>query len=130
MGLMERDYIREKNKKSHSQKWNSEFGSKKTIESELDRICEDKRKQKEYKNQLFNQNIKPHLVYMDENGNIEKKVNSHFSNDDRKTIRQLQKQSKIRYARNKFLHIALIFIIIFLILYLSYDLYMSSTMTF
>ncbi len=130
MGLMERDYIREKNKKSHSQKWNSEFGSKKTIESELDRICEDKRKQKEYKKQLFNQNIKPHLVYMDENGNIEKKVNSHFSNDDRKTIRQLQKQSKIRYARNKFLHIALIFIIIFLILYLSYDLYMSSTMTF
>lgn len=130
MGLMERDYIREKNKKSLSQKWNSEFGSKKTIESELDRICEDKRKQKEYKKQLFNQNIKPHLVYMDENGNIEKKVNSHFSNDDRKTIRQLQKQSKIRYARNKFLHIALIFIIIFLILYLSYDLYMSSTMTF
>lgn len=130
MGLMKRDYIRENNKKPYNKKWNSGFGRKKTIESELDRICVDKRKQKEYKKQLFNQNIKPHLVYMDENGNIVKNSNSHFSNDDKKTLRQLQKQSKIRYVGIKFLHIALIFITIFLILYLSYDLYMSSNMIF
>ena len=63
MGLMERDYIREKNKKSLSQKWNSEFGSKKTIESELDRICEDKRKQKEYKKEIDNiKNFKKNIA--------------------------------------------------------------------
>ena len=66
MSLMERDYIRERyNEKNNptNKKWSSGFGSKKSLESELDRICEDKRKQKEYKKQLFNRNIKPHIVY-------------------------------------------------------------------
>lgn len=133
MSLMERDYIRERyNEKNNptNKKWSSGFGSKKSLESELDRICEDKRKQKEYKKQLFNRNIKPHIVYMDENGNISKKPDLYFSDNEKKTIKQLQKQSKNRYIRNKFINILIILIIVFLILYLSYDLYMSSTMIF
>ena len=133
MSLMERDYIRERyNEKNNptNKKWSSGFGSKKSLESELDRICEDKRKQKEYKKQLFDRNIKPHIVYMDENGNVSKKSNLYFSDNDKKTIKQLQKQSKNRYIRNKFINILIILITVFLILYLSYDLYMSSTMVF
>ena len=119
-----------KNQKVLSKKQSYGHENKKTLESELNRICEDKKRQKEYKKQLFNQNIKPHIVYMDENGNISKKVNSNFSAEDKKTVRQLQKQSKNKYTRKNFLNILIILITIFLILYLSYDLYMSSTMIF
>ena len=119
-----------KNQKVLSKKQSYGHENKKTLESELNRICEDKKRQKEYKKQLFNQNIKSHIVYMDENGNISKKVNSNFSAEDKKTVRQLQKQSKNKYTRKNFLNILIILITIFLILYLSYDLYMSSTMIF
>ena len=119
-----------KNQKVLSKKQSYGHENKKTLESELNRICEDKKRQKEYKKQLFNQNIKPHIVYMDENGNISKKVNSNFSAEDKKTVRQLQKQSKNKYTRKNFLNILIILITIFLILYLSYDLYMSSTIIF
>ena len=63
-----------KNQKVLSKKQSYGHENKKTLESELNRICEDKKRQKEYKKQLFNQNIKSHIVYMDENGTIQENL--------------------------------------------------------
>lgn len=129
MSLTKYDYSK-KSQKVLSKNQSDGLGNKKTFESELNRICEDKKRQKEYKKQLFNQNIKSHIVYMDENGNIPQKINSDLSVEYKKTDGRLKKTSKNKYARKKFLNILIILITVFLILYLSYDLYMSSTMIF
>lgn len=132
MGLIERDYIQKRHNKNNisNKKWSDGLDSKKYFESELNRMCDEKHRQKEYKRDTFNQNIKPHIVYMDENGNIPLKSNSHFTNVDRKTPKQLQEELKNNYVRKKIINILIALIIVFLILYLSYDLYMSGTMIF
>lgn len=132
MGLMKHDYMWKNQKRNNSskRKWSDGLDSKKNFEHELNRMCNEKHQLKEFKKSAFNHNIKPHIVYMDENGNISKKKNSYLSNEGKKTFEQLQKEAKNKYVRNKILNILIVFIIIFLILYLCYDLYMSSIMIF
>ena len=40
------------------------------FDSEFDKLCQKKREEKERKKKTFNENIKSHIVYMDDDGNI------------------------------------------------------------
>lgn len=46
---------------------------KKSFESEFDKICEEKHREKELRKKRFNDNIRSHIVYMDENGKVYKR---------------------------------------------------------
>lgn len=46
---------------------------KKDFNEYLDDVCRENRREKARKKQIFNENVKPHIVYMDEDGKIYKK---------------------------------------------------------
>ena len=41
---------------------------KKDFNNYFDDLCKENKKEKERKKQVFNENVKPHIVYMDEDG--------------------------------------------------------------
>lgn len=53
----------------------------KQIDSRLDEICKKSKREKERKKNIFNENIKSHIVYMDENGNVIPVKNTLCQND-------------------------------------------------
>lgn len=124
MSLIERDYMKEK----YAEK--NKLHNKKSLESELDRICEDKKKQREYKKQLFNQNIKSHIVYMDENGTIQENLNLHLYNKNNEIVEKRLKQIEKQENKKKTVAIIIFLIFIFYILCYCYEMHTGNVIMF
>lgn len=104
--------------------------AKKDFDSEFNRICEDKRAQKEYKKNIFKRNIQPRIVYMDENGNIIKKQkNSYISSDKNYTLQSQRKSRKSRNI-NKVFYTLLAMLLVAFIIYMLFDLYACCSMIY
>ena len=119
-----------KNQKVLSKKQSYGHENKKTLESELNRICEDKKRQKEYKKQLFNQNIKPHIVYMDENGTIQENLNLHLYNKNNEIVEKRLKQIEKQENRKKTVAIIIFLVFIFYILCYCYEMHTGNVIIF
>ena len=81
---------------------------KKEFNTYLDEVCRENKKKKIRKKEIFNNNIKSHIVYMDENGKIYKK----------------KQQENKRFDENKIfpLKILLYSAIFALLIYIIYEL--------
>lgn len=122
MSLDDRDHIRNKfngSNISFGEKGSKGFEHKKTFDSEFDRICEERYKEKECKKKQYYKNIRPHIVYMDENGKIYKrdfqKKNTEYNNSNE------TKRNKYR-NRTDVTKVFIIFMIV-VIIYLVFDLF-------
>lgn len=81
---------------------------KKDFNEYLDDVCRENKQEKARKKQIFNENIKPHIVYMDENGKIYKKK------QDEKRIKNSSFETSLR--------IVLCSVILALLIYIIYEL--------
>ena len=81
---------------------------KKDFNEYLDDVCRENKQEKARKKQIFNENIKPHIVYMDENGKIYKKK------QDKKWIKNSCFETSLR--------IVLCSVILALLIYIIYEL--------
>lgn len=80
----------------------------KDFDGYLDELCQEKKKEKERKKQLYKKNVKGHIVYMDEFGRI---------------YRKEQRDNQVKKSKFEFyLKVVLCSIILALIIYIIYEL--------
>lgn len=81
---------------------------KKEFNEYLDEVCRENKREKARKKQIFNENVKPHIVYMDDDGKIYKKK------QDRKQIKNSNFEMSFK--------IVLCSVILALLIYIIYEL--------
>ena len=81
---------------------------KKDFNEYLDNVCRENKQEKARKKQIFNENIKPHIVYMDDDGKIYKKK------QDKKQIKNSSFETSLR--------VVLCSVILALLIYIIYEL--------
>lgn len=95
---------------------------KKSFESEFDKICEEKHREKELKKKQYNENIRSHIVYMDEKGKIYKRD----SQNKNLNYYDSTETKKNKYEKKKDVTKVFIIFMIVVILYLVFDLFNSG----
>lgn len=91
---------------------------KKSFESEFDKICEEKHREKELRKKRFNDNIRSHIVYMDENGKVYKRD----SKKQKLGYYDSNKMQKNKYEKRKDVTKIFIIFMIVVMIYLIFDL--------